>query len=497
MEAPKLAPGMQVSPNVRLIEQLGAGGMGAVWLAEHTGLKMRVVVKFMLGGLQASESARSRFEREAEAAAKVKSPHVVHMLDHGVTEHGVPFIAMEHLEGQDLGKELEKKGPLPPERVVAIITQVAKALTKVHGAGLLHRDIKPDNIFLVEGEDDVYVKLLDFGIAKSANSGEHDVAPLTNETKTGQVVGTPFYMSPEQVTAQKTVDARADLWALGVVTFEALTGVRPFDGPSFGALAVMIATGSPPKPSGVLASLPPAFDEWFAKACARDPDARFQTAKALSDGLRTAFDGVVSMPRSVTGDSGPRTAPPMPGRAVVTPRPSDPISVGGNTEVDGRPSFVLASTVEGTGASGEAPALARSEPGRAMPADIQAPARGGRSLGIALVAIVVLAFIGGFAIFKGAPATPAIPQPPSKPNATAPIETAPPKPTLTAIPSATIAPTTTAIADAGHTAPPPTHATATPTGVGTHTRPTASAPIPSAAPSSTTPPKSSGGDILF
>src|SRR5262249_24521639 len=157
-----------------------------------------------------------------------------------------------------------------------IMQQVAKALSKVHSAGLLHRDIKPDNIFLCNTDEDgeVYVKLLDFGIAKSHSDAQRD-GTLDGETKTGQVVGTPYYMSPEQVTAQKALDLRSDLWSLGVVAFEALTATRPFDGPSFGALAVKIATGSPPKPTDVSPGLPPALDAWFAKACARDPQARF------------------------------------------------------------------------------------------------------------------------------------------------------------------------------------------------------------------------------
>ena len=277
--------------------------MGAVWIADHLGLKTRVVVKFMLSELGSSESARLRFSREAAAAAQVKSPHVVQMLDHGVSDEGVPFIVMEHLEGKDLGAVLTERGALEPADVVSIVGQVAKALSKVHAAGLLHRDIKPDNIFVVDGEEELFVKLLDFGVAK--NSAHDGSGPLDGETKTGQVVGTPFYMSPEQVTAQKTIDLRSDLWALGVVAFEALTGTRPFDGPSFGALAVKIAAGTIPRPSDVKPSLPQSVDEWFAKACAREPSARFASARELADGLRAAFEGVVSMP-PVMSDSGPR-----------------------------------------------------------------------------------------------------------------------------------------------------------------------------------------------
>jgi serine/threonine-protein kinase len=283
--------------------------MGAVWLADHQGLKTRVVVKFMLEDLGASEGARNRFSREAAAAAQVKSPHVVQMLDHGVSDDGIPFIVMEHLEGHDLGDEISKSGPMDPAKVVTIISQVAKALSKVHAAGLLHRDIKPDNIFLVDGEEDVFAKLLDFGIAKT-QVHEGEPTPLDSETKTGQIVGTPFYMSPEQVTAQKTIDLRSDLWALGVVAYEAMTGRRPFDGPSFGALAVKIATGNPPKPTESNPALPPSVDAWFAKACAHNPADRFSSAKELADALRAAFEGIVSLPSPPTsGDSGQRSAP--------------------------------------------------------------------------------------------------------------------------------------------------------------------------------------------
>jgi serine/threonine-protein kinase len=342
----ELKAGMQISKGVSLLEPLGAGGMGAVWLADHLGLKTRVVVKFMLGDLDASESLRTRFSREAAAAAQVKSPHVVHMLDHGVSDDGVPFIVMEHLEGRDLGAEIEAGGPVEPGKVVAIVSQVAKALTKVHAAGLLHRDIKPDNIFLVAGEDEVFVKLLDFGIAKSAAVDPE--AALDGQTKTGQIVGTPFYMSPEQVTAQKTIDHRSDLWALGVVAYEALTGHRPYDGPSFGALAVKIATESPPIPSAANPALPPGVDAWFARACAREPAFRFASAKEMAEAFRAAFDGVISLP-AFSGDSGQRS--------TATPATARSAGVGGGT-------LELARTaLDDSSSQGEKAALARSEAG--------------------------------------------------------------------------------------------------------------------------------------
>ena len=409
-----LAAGMQVTPSVRLLRPLGAGGMGAVWLADHTALNTRVVVKFMLGGgLDSSTSARNRFKKEAEAASQVKSPHVVQTFDYGVTAEGVPFIVMEHLEGRDLAAEIAARGALDPASVITIITQVAKALSKAHAAGLLHRDIKPDNIFLceVEANDDLFVKLLDFGIAKTHTAdGE---GSLDGETKTGQVVGTPFYMSPEQVTAQKTVDLRSDLWSLGIVAFEALTGKRPYDGPSFGALAVKIATGEPPKPSDANPALPPSVDAWFAQACAREPRARFASARELAEKLRAAFEGVVSLPPIASGgmgDSGPRgklhsdpnAATALDERVATPPHsalPSGPISV--DDDARSRPSFVLASTLN-QDSGGERTSLARSEPGgaavalpdpsEAPPTVRSGPPSRGAKLVVSVVALVVVVF---------------------------------------------------------------------------------------------------------
>ncbi len=384
---------MEVTPSVRLVSPIGEGGMGAVWLADHTGLNTRVVVKFMLDGLDSSTSARTRFKREAEAASQVKSPHVVQTFDYGVTAEGVPFIVMEHLEGRDLGVELAARGTLDPATVVAIVGQVAKALTKAHAAGLLHRDIKPANIFLCHGEtaEELFVKLLDFGIAKTpAASGEPE---LDGQTKTGQVVGTPFYMSPEQVTAQKVVDARSDLWSLGIVAFEALTGHRPYDGPSFGALAVKIATGDQPRPSAANPALPPSVDAWFAKACARDPSGRFASARELADRLRAAFDGVVSLPPAPSGGATSDSRPVSSGSRSTKPSP------GVVVDDSDRPSFVLASTVQTDDPVGDPSALARSEPGRSVAAtadrtgDSRASGRGATrgKVVVPVVALVVVA----------------------------------------------------------------------------------------------------------
>jgi eukaryotic-like serine/threonine-protein kinase len=452
-----LAAGMEVTPSVRLLSPLGAGGMGAVWLADHTALNTRVVVKFMLGGLDSSVSARARFKREAEAASQVKSPHVVQTFDYGVTSDGVPFIVMEHLEGRDLGQEITAKGALDPARVVAIVTQVSKALTKAHAANLLHRDIKPDNIFLChhEADDELFVKLLDFGIAKT-HTAEGAEITLDGQTKTGQVVGTPFYMSPEQVTAQKVIDLRSDLWSLGIVAFEALTGKRAFDGPSFGALAVKIATGDAPKPSESNPNLPQSVDDWFAKACAREPAKRFSTARELSDAFRAAFEGVVSLPPVHSGmtdsgsrgaSSGPRAKAADAAGAASTPMPSvapGPISV--DDDADGRPSFVLASTIEGASGSEDRSSLARSEGGGAVAISDANAAKQRRPplrmVGV-LLAIVLLAIGIGIGIGRtgGGPTTSTA----TTSAVAAATETTAAPPKVTAAPSETSGPASAAV----------------------------------------------------
>jgi serine/threonine-protein kinase len=240
-----------------------------------------VVVKFMAADLVSSPGAVERFSREAAAAAQVKSPHVVQMLDHGLTPQGVPFIAMELLEGEDLGKRLHVRRRLSITETADIVGQVCKALSRAHERGIVHRDVKPDNIFLCAGADsETFVKLLDFGIAK----GDAQLG-TSNGTATGAMIGTPVYMAPEQILMAKDLDYRADLWALGVVAYECIVGTKPFMESSLGALLIQIHSGTMPVPSSLDPSLPPAFDAWFAKACARDRQARFGSAKDLGNAL--------------------------------------------------------------------------------------------------------------------------------------------------------------------------------------------------------------------
>jgi serine/threonine protein kinase len=283
----ELGAGSFVTPTVRLVSQLAQGGMGTVWVAEHLVLETKVVVKLMTKELAANVDGAARFAREAAIAAAVKSPHVVQVFDSGVTEDGVAYIVMELLEGHDLGAHLTASGRMAPGEVAIIITQLAKALARAHRVHVVHRDLKPENVFLCDVEGgEAFVKLLDFGTAKDEGR-----APFT--TTAGQLLGTPYYMSPEQILGEE-VDTRADIWALGVLAFEALTGVRPFDGVTVGAITLAIHT-TKPRPSDVVPDLPPALDEWFARACARDPAERFQTVRAAGDAFARALAGDASI----------------------------------------------------------------------------------------------------------------------------------------------------------------------------------------------------------
>ncbi len=271
-----------VAGRFRLNRMIGRGGMGSVWHATHLGLDIPCAVKFMEGESSQSPEAQARFEREAKSAAQLRSPHVVQILDHGVSD-GTPYIAMELLDGEDLGKRLQRLGVLHPRDLSVIVTQVCRALTKAHAMGIVHRDLKPDNIFLVHDDDREIAKVLDFGIAKSS------AATLEgSNTKTGAMLGTPYYMSPEQAQGVKTVDFRSDLWSLAVIVYQCATGRLPFESEALGDLLMKIIIQPLPVPSQV-ANVAPGFDAWWERASSRDPGGRFQSAKEFAESLQIVF----------------------------------------------------------------------------------------------------------------------------------------------------------------------------------------------------------------
>ncbi len=284
-----------IAGKYQLIKMIGRGGMGSVWEGRHTSLGTRVAIKFIEAEYANSQEARSRFDNEAKAAATIQSKHAIQIYDHGVTDDGKPYIVMELLTGEPLDKRIERLGRLPLQDVARIFQQVARGLGRAHERGIIHRDLKPENIFLVTtpDDDDEVAKVLDFGIAKIKGVAGQQ---LSNSTKTGAVLGTPYFMSPEQARGLRDIDHRTDLWSLGVIVFKCVTGVLPFDGESLGDLLVKICTTQIPVPSQVLPGLPPAFDAWFSRALDRDPQKRFASALEMSDALSYACGVSVRRP---------------------------------------------------------------------------------------------------------------------------------------------------------------------------------------------------------
>ncbi len=257
--------------------------MGSVWRAEHVELGTPVAVKLIDPAIAMSPEATARFKREAQAAAALRSTHVVQVLDYGIDDQ-TPYIVMELLEGESLADRMARVRQLSPETLVDIFTQVGRALARAHERNIVHRDLKPDNIFLVrEGDADV-AKVLDFGIAKAGGSFS-TTGGL--QTRTGAMLGTPYYMSPEQASGKRGVDFRSDLWSLGIIAFECLTGARPFEADTLGGIVLAICAEPILVPSQV-ASVPAGFDAWFARVTERDPDRRFQSVSEMVSALSVA-----------------------------------------------------------------------------------------------------------------------------------------------------------------------------------------------------------------
>jgi serine/threonine-protein kinase len=265
----------------RLKQRIGRGGMGEVWVAYHLGLRLDIALKILSSGLSNERDAVARFEREVLAISRLSHPNTVRILDHGVTTEGIWYYAMELLQGSDLRGVIERDGPLPAERAVALMTQVCGSLAEAHAKGVIHRDLKPSNIFVVtaSGEPD-FIKVFDFGLAKLTQDSES--AQLTRD---GAVLGTPRYMAPETLQ-HGAVSARSDVYSLGCVLYEMLAGCPPFEDDSLRGLLEQHRAQAPRPPSGKRGqALPEALEAIVLRCLAKDPDDRFRDASELGAAL--------------------------------------------------------------------------------------------------------------------------------------------------------------------------------------------------------------------
>jgi serine/threonine-protein kinase len=284
-----LEVGQLVAARYKVVRRLGAGGMGVVYEAEHTLLGRSVALKVLLPELVGDAEVTARFMREARAAATTGHPGIVEVFDLGV-DAGMVFLAMEKLEGEELSVRIKREAPLPHGWVARVGRDIADAVSAAHERGIVHRDLKPQNVFLArEGRNVDVVKILDFGIAKLAEADRAD-APLT---KTGAIFGTPLYMAPEQLRGVKDLDGRCDVYAIGAILYECLSGRPPFVAPSYPELILQITT-EPPRPLSELAVAPSVpFAEVIERALAKRREDRFGSATALAD----ALDGIGKLAR--------------------------------------------------------------------------------------------------------------------------------------------------------------------------------------------------------
>ncbi|HEY6173934.1 MAG TPA: serine/threonine-protein kinase, partial [Kofleriaceae bacterium] len=272
----ELEPGSILLGKYRIDELIGAGGMGNVVRASHLYLHQPVAIKLLLPEMTASHSTVQRFLREAQATVKLRSEHIARVMDVGTTPEGVPFMVMEFLDGNDLNQILRHHGPQQPAIVVDLILQACEGIAEAHALGIIHRDIKPSNFFITQRPDgSMLLKILDFGISKT---------PIGYDELTGTqtVIGTPSYMAPEQMKSGRSADPRSDIWSIGVVMYQLITGRVPFSGESYAELVLKVGL-EPPAP--ILVPLPPGLGDIVMRCIEKDPTLRHQSVGDLARNL--------------------------------------------------------------------------------------------------------------------------------------------------------------------------------------------------------------------
>jgi eukaryotic-like serine/threonine-protein kinase len=447
METP-IREGEILAGKYRVDRVLGVGGMGVVAAAHHLELDDKVAIKFLLPETLGNAEAVARFAREARAAVKIKSEHVARVSDVGKLENGAPYMVMEYLEGMDLSGWLSKHGPLPLEQAAEFILQASEAIAEAHTLGIVHRDLKPANLFVIRRPDGALsIKVLDFGISKmtslSGSGGEGSM------TRTSTMMGSPIYMSPEQIQSSKDVDQRGDIWALGVILYELITGEPPFGGEHMAELIFSIISAAPPPMRARRPDVPPELERVILHCLEKQRSSRFPTVEEMAIALLPFAPkrSAVSVERisGVTTGRNPRG-----GLATVAINPAAPVN---------------AST---TGADRAVGAGTQASWGNTATTKKHAPL-----LWVGLAAAFVVAVGGGIALKlshggaqasangsisaappAASPPTPALPLPEAPSQVTSAASPEPAAATIPPPPSAA-AKSSAAAAVAGHPKPPP------------------------------------------
>jgi eukaryotic-like serine/threonine-protein kinase len=444
--------GMQIGDRYVVSRILGKGGMGVVALASYAELEQQVAIKLMFPQHAANTTLNARFLREAKLAAKVRSPHLVRVSDVGKLPTGVPYFVMELLSGHDLGVELENRGPMAISDAVDFLLQAMTGIAELHAQGIVHRDLKPSNLFLTEAGGLQTVKVVDFGISK-----ESVVGSSSSLTATENVLGTPTYMSPEQIKNAKEVDVRADVWGLGIILYQLLTDEVPFEAESdsIGELFGMILFSPPVPPRTRRPDLPEELEAVILRCLRRERDERYATVAELAEALRPfapaqATPRIAAIQRILSAEPGPRPSEKRIATADVATaaEPKNGAGLPSNVVVPSSSGRLSDDSMLGETSTSEKAAISVREPGRSLATSTRSvsepPTSVKRWVWVAAILLTAVGFVGvGVVVLRPPRAAPEVvaqpsatpaPMPDPLPSASA-VATeipAPPPPSATA-----------------------------------------------------------------
>lgn len=390
-------PGDVIAGKFRVERQLGKGGMGVVVAATHVAFGDKVAIKLLLPKAAADAGIVERFIREGRAARSIRSEHVVQVTDVDTLDSGAPYMVMEHLDGIDLSRRLRRDGQLGIDETVELMLQACEALAEAHALGIVHRDLKPGNLFLTTRRDgSTALKVLDFGISKGVGQGDPS---LDGELTSAEVtMGSPPYSSPEQLRSARSVDARADLWSLGIILYQCFAGKRPFVANDFPTLCARILTEAPPPLRRLRSDVPPGLAAAVLRCLEKDPEHRFQNVGELAVALHpfASKRGRMSVERilRVLAAAG-QSVPPVPHSSPPPPPSDEPVTQFHAADASGgyRPSLPPSHTTSITSMSADV----ELEPIAAAPRAVSAPEPAEpppRSSNLALAVLAAAAFLG-------------------------------------------------------------------------------------------------------